>query len=93
MNTLRDTDESRPKPSVWPVYVAAAALLGVFGLLRMMRIKLDFFLGAYVLLGVVAAVGLVRLRLWGWWCAVVWTGILIVGFGWLCFVAAGGGMT
>jgi len=23
MNTLRDTDEGRPKPSVWPVYVVA----------------------------------------------------------------------
>ena len=32
MNTLRETDEGPPKPSVWPVYVVAA-VFGVAGLL------------------------------------------------------------
>ena len=27
MNTLRDTDEGRARPSVWPVYLAAAVVL------------------------------------------------------------------
>ena len=47
MNRRRDTDEGRPQPSVWPVYLAAGvlALTGI--------------------LGVIAAVGLVRLRPWG----------------------------
>ena len=35
----------------------------------------------YGLLGVIAAVGLVRLRTWGWWCTVVWTSIFAAGFG------------
>ncbi len=29
MNTLRDRDDSRARPSVWPVYLAAAVLLAV----------------------------------------------------------------
>ena len=30
MNTLRDTDEGRARPSVWPVYVTSG-MIGIFG--------------------------------------------------------------
>ncbi len=31
------------------------------------------------LLGVVAAIGMLRLRRWGWWCGIVFTGVWIAG--------------
>jgi len=85
MNTLSDTDEGRARPSVWPVYVAAAVvgvvgltLLGIgiwFGLANEDNgmVALGVLHGLLGGLGVVAAWGLFRLRLWAWWCAVVWT--------------------
>ncbi len=36
---------------------------------------------------IVTAYGLLRLRRWGWWCAVVWTSMFIADSG-LCMVAA-----
>ncbi len=86
MNTLRDTDEGKPKPSVWPVYLAAA----IVGTVSLGLLALALLVGGssfppprlaalgYGLLGVIAAVGLVRLRLWGWWCAVVFMSIFAV---------------
>ncbi len=83
MNTPRDTDERRARPSVWPVYVVAA-LLGSLGLFSVaIGAVLLFFspghwrwgLGYFVPVGVfdiVVAYGLLRLRRWGWWCGIVW---------------------
>jgi len=34
--------------------------------------------------GVVTAYGLLRLRRWGWWCAIVWAGIFTAGAAWAC---------
>ena len=39
MNTLRDTDERRARPSVWPVYVAA-------GVIGVVSLGVLFFLAA-----------------------------------------------
>ncbi len=90
MNTPRDTDEGRARPSVWPVYVAAAVivavgvwviypLIGPYVFFRprtewvdLLRSPLGLVV-AWVLLGFVAAVGLVGLRSWAWWCAVIFT--------------------
>ncbi len=44
MNTLRDTDEGRARPSVWPVYLVAA-IIGLHGL---------SFLGSVVLFPLIA---------------------------------------
>ena len=70
MNTLSDTDERRARPSVWPVYVAAA-IIGLVSLchltreLRMMLIGAPLFDGdseigfiMYALFGAMTAWGL-----------------------------------
>ena len=92
MNTLRDTAEGRARPSVWPVYLAAAVIGAVsipvlFLLVECLRTAAEEGEGVLVywrpflwitsigLFGFVTAWGLVRLRLWGWWCTVVWTSI------------------
>ncbi len=82
MNTLRDTDEGRARPSVWPVYVAAAVILA-FSLVLFVLFVLEVVLHsfhilqiiqpAYGLFGIVTAAGIIPLRPWGWWCALVWT--------------------
>ena len=87
MNTLRDTDEGRTRPSVWPVYVAA----GVIGLMTLSRIVLpalavdwdSFYLDPYLLVllsiwllfGMLTCWGLIRLRMWAWLCAALWTAV------------------
>ena len=90
MNTLRDTDEGKARPSVWPVYLAAAVIVvvGVWVIYPWLENPDLLYhprtgganllprlgpLVAWVLLGFVAAVGLVGLRSWAWWCAVVFT--------------------
>ncbi len=83
MNTLRDTDKHRARPSVWPVYVVAAIVGSVS-----LQVVAGLFSGLYsyspvvlpvVLFGFVTIWGLVRLRRWGWWCGAVWTSLAIVG--------------
>ncbi len=79
MNTHRDTDEGKARPSVWPVYVVAAivgavSLQAVAGLFSGL-----YFNSPVVLFGFVTIWGLVRLRRWGWWCGAVWTSLAIVG--------------
>ena len=70
MNTLRDTDKRRARPSVWPVYVAAVVIAAA---------SLFFWLligppGLWAaLFGCVTAWGLVELDPWGLWCAAGWT--------------------
>ncbi len=86
MEAERGTEEARSRPSVWPVYLVAG-IIGAVSLL-VLRIQLVvpwgnrvYFAGLvilypwtmYVLFGLLTAWGLLRLRLWGWWCAVVWT--------------------
>jgi len=87
MNTLRETDEGRARPSVWPVYVTAA-IIGVISLMFLGPVAISatgvFRLYAvYGLFGIVTVVGVVRLRWWGWWSALVWvavyTAILVWG--------------
>ena len=88
MNTLRDTDEGTATPSVWPVYLAAAIIVGVGALLFCPVVELilyytlfDSFVhcgetipgAVYGLFGFVTAWGVARLRPWAWWCAVAWT--------------------
>ncbi len=85
MNTLRDTDERKARPSVWPVYVAAAVMgLGGLACLSLLvwstldlglwpLMSLDMALLGVGLGAVIGAVGLARLRRWGWWYAVVLT--------------------
>ena len=86
MNTLRDTDKRRARPSVWPVYLAAAIIVavGVWVIYPfigpyvffhprtewadLLRSPLGLVV-AWVLLGFVAAVGLVGLRPWARWYA------------------------
>ena len=100
MNVLRDTDESRAKPSVWPVYVAAIAVL-IVGLVFLTVAVAVYVLkvttpeyrwgiegfgpwswlyaaAAYGLFGVVTAIGMLRLRPWGWWCGAVFVARWIV---------------
>ena len=90
MNTLSDTDEGRARPSVWPVYVAAA-VIGLITLSRMIvavpplvadwvSFHLDMYLLIllsicllWLLFGMLTCWGLVRLRMWAWWCAASWT--------------------
>ncbi len=96
MNTLSDTAEGRATPSAWPVYVAAAVLLAL-GVLIVFpvpaRIILsprgleilhwyDIALGVWGILGLVAAVGLVGLRSWGWWCGALLAAAWMVLVGW-----------
>jgi len=86
MSTLRDTDEGRARPSVWPVYVVA----GIIGAVSLLVLRFELVLSwktqgpfagllilfpwtIYVFFGLLTAWGLLRLRVWGWWCAVVWT--------------------
>jgi len=99
MSTLRDTDEGKARPSVWPVYLAAVAVL-IVGLafiviafhMCVMKPVDDYFHGetypgppwavlyamlAYGHFGVIAAIGMLRVRPWAWWSAVVWTVIWI----------------
>ena len=86
MDTLSDTDEGRARPSVWPVYLAAAGI-GVVSLLLLSAALVtfsnsaklirtsdlwDILLPIYALLGLLTASGIIRLRLWAWWCAIVW---------------------
>jgi len=87
VNTLSDTGKSKARPSVWPVYVAAA----VIGLMTLSRIVLpalavdwdSFYLDPYLLVllsiwllfGMLTCWGLVRLRMWAWLCAVLWTAV------------------
>jgi len=52
MNTLRDTDEGRSRPSVWPVYVAALVFPFMPGLVRRMGKKV-ILLEAMLYFGVV----------------------------------------
>jgi len=78
MNTCRDTDEGRARPSVWPVYVVVG-LLGSLGLLgvalgvEVLSVApkawwgLALFLMLVGALDAVVAYGLLRLRRWGWW--------------------------
>ena len=82
MNTLSDTDEEKARPSVWPVYVAAAVLGGA-GLLTVAAGVTILFVspedwgwgliavpvGAFHIL---VAFGLLRLRPWAWWCGILW---------------------
>ncbi len=79
MNTLSDTDEGRASPSVWPVYVTAV-MIGVLSLIFLGPIAISatglFRLYAvYGLFGIVTVVGVVRLRSWGWWTALIWVAI------------------
>jgi len=124
MNTLRDTDEGRARPSVWPVNLAAAGpgliglvflILGIVNLAQtvqlifeghyaaMLRLGspwgLPFFYLGVGLWGIIWALGLVRLRPWGWWYAAISTGIFTAsylyvafGFPWHEGGAAGGAM-
>ena len=118
MNTLRDTDEGRARPSVWPVYVMSATILldsvssyfwdwvpplspmyvahlekfeqllpcaNDFALLMQPLVPYALLFGLYGWLGIVAAIGLVQLRYWGWWSAVAWTA---GRFLWAIFVGA-----
>ena len=87
MNTLRDTDEGRARPSVWPVYLTAAVIAG-FSLVLFVLFVLEVIMHSfqilqmiqpiYGLFGIVTALGIVLLRPWGWWCGVVWTVIFVV---------------
>ena len=99
MNTPVDTDEHKAKPSVWPVYVAAAVvlitsvglallgggiLLAAEDLVGQFRAQPEFssiFLAvaAWGLFGVVAAIGMLRLRGWGWWCGSLFAGVWLAG--------------
>ena len=87
MNTLGDTDERRARPSVWPVYVAAA-VIGAISLSHLMRWLPMVIEGPFVdssfllqdvsfvtcyLFGVLTAWGLILLRPWARWYAVMWT--------------------
>ena len=90
MNTLRVTDEGRARPSVWPVYVAAAVigLVSLCHLTRELRMMLigaplfdrdsDMFFIMYGLFGAMTAWGLVKLQDWGWFCTAVWTMIFVL---------------
>ncbi len=92
MNTPMDTDEGRPRPSVWPVYVATVLVaiygvwdLGTAVLLLLTQAEVDVALATYALLravrglfAVLAAVGLVLLRAWGWWCTVIYVAMFVV---------------
>jgi len=96
MNTLSDTDEGRARPSVWPVYVAAAVIVAV-SLELVLRTplgprpqgglteagKLCFLVACTI--GVLIAWGLVRLYPWGWWCAAVWTIVFLSVTGFVAF--------
>ena len=77
MDTLRDTDEGRARPSVWPVYVAAV-VVGVVSLPYLLALPPPII--PIGLFGFVTIWGLSWLRPWGWWCAVVWTSIFTVGY-------------
>ena len=83
MNTLRDTDEGRARPSVWPVYVAAGVLLisGAWTVYSAIDILGALYLlpSVWGILGLLAAFGLLARRPWGWWSAAVWT-VALIGF-------------
>ena len=95
MSTLRETDEGRARPSVWPVYLTAAGI-GVMSLLLLSAALVtftgsaklirtsdpwDILLPIYALLGLLTASGIIRLRLWAWWCAMVWIIICVAASG------------
>ena len=80
MNTLRDTDGGRARPSVWPVYVWAVVVL-IVGLQNLFFPDVTLAQLALGLFGVVTAIGMLRLRRWGWWCGIVFTGVWIVQLG------------
>ena len=65
MNTLRDTAEGRPRPSVWPAYVAAALIGGhslLASVLFVLAIKGSLFLDVVmILLGCSLALEFLRL--------------------------------
>ena len=79
MNTLGGAQAGRPRPSVWPVYLTAV-MIGFVGL---SFLTMGFFqatglfrlYAVYGLFGVVTAIGVVRLRSWGWWSVLVWVAI------------------
>ena len=88
MNTLRDADEGRARPSVWPVYVAAGGVMTVGTLCLAIGLSLVFsgsgrgwlntiFLSSTTLglFGVLTTIGMIRLRPWGWWCGVLFAGV------------------
>ena len=89
MKPLRDTDERRPRPSVWPVYVVAGAV-GVVGLSSLFigiwgglanedngGAEFGVFFQLVGALELVVAWGLFRLRPWAWWCVVLSIFVLI----------------
>ena len=90
MNTLSDTDKPKARPSVWPVY-AIAAPIGLMGLLLGLMVfspvqgtpieslMAAAMLGAPGLFAIATAYGLLMLRPWGRWFAVVWTGVFTAG--------------
>ena len=97
MNTLSDTDESRARPSVWPVYLAIVAITLACGVIVPFVLvggeygwqkfpTLMAFGVASALLGLVAVGGLAMRRPWGWWCGVGWTSIFAAYVGWFAWV-------
>jgi len=84
------------RPSVWPVYVAAAVVVlisvplvtsraGTYVSAGGQALYLRFlFQLLYGLFAVLTAVGMVLLRSWAWWCGVVFTAIWTVYMGALC---------
>ena len=86
MNRDREAQETRSRPSVWPVYLAAGVIVTLSLMVALIR-PLASLLGIIPYLlwaasGLLAACGVTRLRAWGWRCAVVWA---VIGFGWLVF--------
>ena len=98
MNTLRDTDEGRARPSVWPVYLAAAiiGLVSLFVPLVLILLLLrddnaaDLVFTVFGVIGgplvmapvaILASVGLIMLRLWGWVCGLLWATVFAVTLG------------
>ena len=88
MNTLTDTDEGRARPSVWPVYVAAVVVL-IVDLQNLFFPGVMLTQAALGLIGVAAAIGMLLLREWGWWCGILFAGVWIVLLGmpllWMIF--------
>ena len=89
MNTPTDTGEGRARPSVWPVYVAAAIIGGaslvapVFLGLLLLQVDsaADLVFSVFGVIGglvamapvaILASVGLIMLRPWGWVCGLLW---------------------
>ena len=99
MNTLSDTDNSRARPSIWPVYLAAAVVLLISVSLSSNGARRCIFAGegllhplfvfqfSYGLFGGLAGIGMALLRPWGWWGVVVFAGIWTIYGGAACGVA------